>query len=81
MANDPQNSPQSGPTSSHLMVVAGGTGKTGRRVAERLADRGRAVLDGRDASLSDGVRRARGREPRDFTTSARAAAARSAWNA
>ena len=35
----------------------------------------REVLDGRNESLSDGVRRALGREPRDFRDYARAAAA------
>jgi uncharacterized protein YbjT (DUF2867 family) len=37
------------------------------------------VLDGRNASLSDGVRRALGREPRDFADFARDAAAAGAW--
>ncbi|HEX2312092.1 MAG TPA: NAD(P)H-binding protein [Thermomonospora sp.] len=37
------------------------------------------VLDGRNAHLGDGVRRALGREPRDFTDYARAAAASGAW--
>ena len=37
------------------------------------------VLDGRNASLSDGVRRALGREPRDFADFARDAAASGAW--
>jgi uncharacterized protein YbjT (DUF2867 family) len=39
------------------------------------------VLDGRNAHLSDGVQRALGREPRDFTNYARAAAAAGVWNA
>lgn len=39
----------------------------------------REVLDGRNESLSDGVRRALGREPRDFRDYARAAAASGAW--
>ncbi|GAA2828603.1 NAD(P)H-binding protein [Kitasatospora sp. CM 4170] len=46
MTNDTQNSPQTDPTSSPLVLVTGGTGKTGRRVAERLTDRGRAVRIG-----------------------------------
>ncbi|WP_395298022.1 NAD(P)H-binding protein [Kitasatospora hibisci] len=46
MTNDTQNSSQNEPTSSPLVLVTGGTGKTGRRVAERLADRGRAVRIG-----------------------------------
>ena len=37
------------------------------------------VLDGRNASLSDGVRRALGRAPRDFADYARDAAAAAAW--
>ena len=39
------------------------------------------VLDGRNAHLADGVQRALGREPRDFTDYARAAAAAGAWAA
>jgi len=39
------------------------------------------VLDGRNAHLTDGVRRALGREPRDFSDYARAAAASGVWNA
>jgi uncharacterized protein YbjT (DUF2867 family) len=39
------------------------------------------VLDGRNASMADGVRRALGREPRDFTDYARATAAAGAWDA
>lgn len=38
------------------------------------------VLDGRNARLSDGVRRALGREPRDFADYARDAAATGVWN-
>ena len=38
------------------------------------------VLDGRNASLTDGVQRALGREPRDFADYARAAAAGGAWS-
>jgi uncharacterized protein YbjT (DUF2867 family) len=38
-----------------------------------------AVLDGRNASLNDGVRRALGREPRDFGDFARDAAASGVW--
>lgn len=41
----------------------------------------REVLDGRNAYLSDGVRRALGREPRDFRDYATAAAASGVWNA
>jgi uncharacterized protein YbjT (DUF2867 family) len=38
------------------------------------------VLDGRNAHVSDGVQRALGREPRDFTEYARAAVASGVWN-
>lgn len=38
------------------------------------------VLDGRNAHLADGVARALGRSPRDFTAFARAAAAEGAWD-
>lgn len=39
------------------------------------------VLDGRNEHLADGVRRALGREPRDFTDYARATAADGVWEA
>lgn len=39
------------------------------------------VLDGRNAHLTDGVQRALGREPRDFTDYARVAASTGVWNA
>jgi uncharacterized protein YbjT (DUF2867 family) len=39
------------------------------------------VLDGRNESLTDGVRQALGREPRDFADYARRAAAAGAWSA
>jgi hypothetical protein len=38
------------------------------------------VLDGRNAHLADGVQRALGRPPRDFTEFVRAAAADGAWS-
>lgn len=38
------------------------------------------VLDGRNASVTDGVRRALGREPQDFASYAREAAASGIWN-
>jgi uncharacterized protein YbjT (DUF2867 family) len=38
------------------------------------------VLDGRNAHLTDGVQRALGREPRDFSDYARAAASAGAWH-
>ncbi|HTD66037.1 MAG TPA: NmrA family transcriptional regulator, partial [Candidatus Limnocylindria bacterium] len=37
------------------------------------------VLDGRNEHLSDGVKRALGREPRDFADFARDAAASAVW--
>jgi uncharacterized protein YbjT (DUF2867 family) len=39
------------------------------------------VLDGRNAHLTDGVQRALGREPRDFSEFAREAAASGLWDA
>ena len=39
------------------------------------------VMDGRNADTTDGVRRALGREPRDFADYARATAAGGVWNA
>jgi uncharacterized protein YbjT (DUF2867 family) len=39
------------------------------------------VLDGRNATLADGVQRALGREPRDFADYARRTAATGAWDA
>jgi uncharacterized protein YbjT (DUF2867 family) len=39
------------------------------------------VLDGRNAHLADGVKRALGREPRDFSDYARDAAASGVWDA
>lgn len=41
----------------------------------------REVVDGRSANTTDGVRRALGREPRDFRAYAREAAASGVWNA
>ncbi len=38
------------------------------------------VLDGRNAHVADGVRRALGREPRDFAEYARRVAAAGMWN-
>jgi hypothetical protein len=38
------------------------------------------VLDGRNSRLADGVQRALGREPRDFSDYARDAAATGTWN-
>ncbi|WP_189237355.1 NAD(P)H-binding protein [Planomonospora parontospora] len=47
--------------------------------AEMLAAMFGKVLDGRNAHLGDGVRRALGRDPRDFTDYAEAAAATGVW--
>lgn len=46
-----------------------------------LIDVARVTLDGRNASLADGVKRALGREPRDFTGYAQDAAATGVWDA
>ena len=40
----------------------------------------REVMDGRNAETTDGVRRALGRDPRDFAEYARRAAASGAWD-
>ena len=47
--------------------------------ADGLADLFARVLDGRNAHLTDGVRRALGRTPTDFADYARAAAATGVW--
>lgn len=52
----------------------------GKMVADVFTDICREVLDGRNAYLSDGVRRALGREPRDFSEFCRGAAASGAWS-
>ncbi|MEP0322061.1 NAD(P)H-binding protein [Bauldia litoralis] len=56
------------------MTEAGGT-----FVADVFTAISREVLDGRNESLGDGVQRALGRAPRDFTDFAQAAAAQGAW--
>ena len=61
-------------------LVLGGTGKTGRRVVELLTYLFAEVVDGRNASTTDGVRRALGREPKDFTDYARETAATGVWD-
>ncbi len=48
--------------------------------AQPLSELFTTVLDGRNAHLTDGVQRALGREPRDFTEYARATAATGVWN-
>lgn len=47
--------------------------------AAALIDLFTSIFDGHNAYVADGVRRALGREPRDFTDFARSAAASSAW--
>nr|MDT0657591.1 NmrA family transcriptional regulator [Micromonospora sp. DSM 115978] len=49
-------------------------------VAVPLTELFTRVLDGRNAHLTDGVRRALGRDPRDFAEYARRAAATGVWN-
>ena len=53
----------------------------GSMVADVFTDICREVLDGRNASLGDGVQKALGREPRDFANFCRATAASGTWNA
>ncbi len=48
-------------------------------VVELLTYLFREVVDGRNANTTNGVQRALGREPRDFTDYARAAAASGVW--
>jgi len=52
----------------------------GQPTADFLRDLCAEVFDGRNESTSDGVQRALGRPPRDFTAFCRAAAASGAWN-
>jgi len=52
----------------------------GQVVADVFTEICREVLDGRNASLGNGVQRALGREPRDFAEFCRAAAAAGAWH-
>jgi uncharacterized protein YbjT (DUF2867 family) len=55
------------------------TGIGGAFIADVFTEICRETLDGRNQSLGDGVQRALGREPRDFTAFCRAAAAAGAW--
>jgi uncharacterized protein YbjT (DUF2867 family) len=64
---------------ANTIWVLGATGKTGRRVADRLILAGE-VFDGRNASVKDGVTRALGRAPRDFSDCVRDTAATGVWN-
>ncbi|MBB95197.1 MAG: NmrA family transcriptional regulator [Rhodobacteraceae bacterium] len=52
----------------------------GPLIAEVLTGIARETLDGRNAHLADGVQRALGRAPRDFTAFAAAAARNGAWS-
>ncbi|MER5353701.1 NmrA family transcriptional regulator [Kitasatospora sp. NPDC002551] len=62
-------------TVEEYRAVLAGVGLPGE-----FADLFTMVLDGRNAHLADGVRRALGREPRDFADYARDAAASGVWN-
>lgn len=53
---------------------------TGPVLADMFTELCREVFDGRNASLGDGVQKALGRDPRDFTGFCRAAAASGVWN-
>jgi hypothetical protein len=75
-------------TKTPTTLVHGGTGKTGRRVAQRLAALGRPARAGSRSGrprfdwqdrIADGVRRALGREPRDFAGYTRETAASGVW--
>ncbi len=52
----------------------------GAFIADVFTGIARETLDGRNASITDGVQRALGREPRDFADFARAAAAAGVWS-
>jgi uncharacterized protein YbjT (DUF2867 family) len=53
----------------------------GEMIADVITDIARETLDGRNAQLTDGVQRALGRPPRDFTSFARKAARAGYWDA
>ena len=53
----------------------------GEMIADIITEIARETLDGRNAYLADGVQRALGREPRDFTQFAESAANAGAWAA
>jgi uncharacterized protein YbjT (DUF2867 family) len=69
------------PISVEDFAAAAGEQGVAREVVEGLSLIFGEVLDGRNARLADGVQRALGREPRDFSDYARAAAATGSWNA
>ena len=58
---------------------AGMTEAAGPELANLLTELCREVFDGRNESVADGVQRALGRAPRDFSDFSRAAAAAGAW--
>ncbi|QGX99095.1 NmrA family transcriptional regulator [Roseovarius faecimaris] len=60
----------------HANVAASG----GDFVADVFTAIARETLDGRNAQIADGVERALGRKPRDFSAFAAAAASRGVWN-
>ena len=60
----------------HANVAASG----GEFVADVFTGIARETLDGRNAMVTDGVERALGRKPRDFTEFAATAAAWGVWN-
>ncbi|MEU8380538.1 NAD(P)H-binding protein [Streptosporangium sp. NPDC048865] len=65
-------------SSDEYVAAAAGHGVPAEYVTQ-LAELFTGVLDGRNAHLGDGVRRALGREPRDFGDYARGAAATGVW--
>lgn len=68
--------PVAGPEYRRMLVEAGLTPDH----AEQLTALFSEVLDGRNAHLTDGVQRALGREPRDFTDYVRATAPTGIWS-
>ena len=56
------------------------TTDVGPEVAHLLTELCKEVFDGRNESLGDGVQRALGREPRDFSDYCRQAAKSGVWN-
>jgi uncharacterized protein YbjT (DUF2867 family) len=63
-------------TQTKPTLVLGGTGKTGRRIVDRLSARG-----GNNAYVTDDVQRALGRQPRDFGDYVRDTVATGVWAA
>ncbi|HYI35657.1 MAG TPA: NmrA family NAD(P)-binding protein [Thermoleophilaceae bacterium] len=68
------------PLSIEDFAVAAGDQGVPSEVVEGLTFLFGEVLDGRNARLADGVQRALGREPRDFSDYARDAATSGVWN-